>query len=93
MNALLATLNEEWEDAATWETRAKIVEMAFVLDSGYCCGLRGEEIVKADLASLLKYLEVGKQDAEHHHVIVPLIGRIKGEIGERYHMCVLARET
>jgi len=93
MNALLATLNEEWEDAASWESRAKIAEMAFVLVSGYCCGLRGEEIVKADLAGFLKYLEIGRQDAEHPHVIVPLIGRIKGETGERCHMCVLARET
>jgi hypothetical protein len=72
------------------ETRGKVAEMAFVLVSGYCCGLRGEEIVKADLAGLLKYREVGKQDAEHPHVIVPLI---RGRNGEPYHMCVLARET
>jgi hypothetical protein len=45
------------------------------------------------LAGLLKYLEVGKLDAKHPHVIIPLIGRIKGETGERYHMMVLARET
>jgi hypothetical protein len=49
--------------------------------------------VKADLAGFLKHLEVGKQDAKHPHAIVPLIGRIKGETGERCHMCVLARET
>jgi hypothetical protein len=39
MNALLATLNEEWGDAAIWNTRAKIAEMAFVLIAGHCCGL------------------------------------------------------
>ena len=93
INALLVTLNEEWQDAASSDSRAKIAEMAFVLISGYCCGLRGEEIVKADTAGFLKYIEVGKQDVRHPHVIVPLIGRIKGETGERYHMCVLARET
>lgn len=93
INALLMDLNEEWEDAGTDLTREKIAEMAFVLVSGYCCGLRGEEIVKIDLAGFLKYLEVGRRDVEHPHVIVPLIGRIKGETGERYHMCVLARET
>ncbi len=67
--------------------------MAFVLVSGCCCGLRGEEIVKIDLAGFLKHIEIGKQDVEHPHVIVPLIGRMKGETGERCHMCVLARET
>jgi hypothetical protein len=90
---LLRALNEEWKDSTTWEGRAKIVEMAFVLVTGYCCGLRGEEIVKIDLAGLLKYLEIGSLDIEHPHLIVPLIGRIKGETGERYHMMVLARET
>jgi hypothetical protein len=93
IKALLEVLNEEWEDAISTGARAKIVEMAFVLVAGYSCGLRGEEIVKIDLAGLLKYLEVGKLDTEHPHGIVPLIGRIKGETGERYHMMVLARET
>jgi hypothetical protein len=93
VNALLSTLNEEWEDASTLETRAEVAEMAFVLVSGCCCGLRGEETVKADLAGLLKHLWVGKQEVEHPHAIVPLIGPIKGETGERHHMCVLARET
>jgi hypothetical protein len=93
IKALLETLNEEWEDAVTLETRTRIAEMAFVLVAGYCCGLRGEEITKIDLAGLLKYLEPGRLDTEYPHAIVPLIGRIKGETGERYHMMVLARET
>jgi hypothetical protein len=79
IKALLSTLNEEWEDAASWKTRTEIAEMAFVLVTGFCCGLRGEEIPKIDLAGLLKYLEVGKLDTEHPHVVVPLLGRIKGD--------------
>ena len=67
--------------------------MAFVLISGYCCGFEGEEIAKSDLAGFFRYIEVGKQDVRHPHVIVTLIGRIKGKTGERYHMCVLASET
>ena len=49
--------------------------------------------MKADLAGFLKCLEVGKQDAEHPHVIVPLIGQIKGETGKRCRVRVLARKT
>jgi hypothetical protein len=93
INALLTTLNKEYEDVATWEARTMIAEMVFVLVVGFCCGLRGEEITKVGLAGPLKYLEVGRIDAECPHVIVPLIGRIKGETGEWYHMMVLARET
>ena len=84
VNALLVTLNEEWEDASgSLKARAKISEMAFVLVAGYYCGLRGEEIVKIDLAGLVKYLQVGKEDAKHPHVIVPLLVRIKREKPER----------
>ena len=93
INALLVILNEEWEDAGSLGARAKISEVAFVLVAGYCCGLRGEDVVKIDLPGLVKYLQVGKEDAKHPHVIVPLLDRIKGETGERYHMMVLARET
>jgi hypothetical protein len=66
IKALLDVLNEEWEDAISTGARAKIVEMAFVLVAGYCCGLREEEIVKIDLAGLLKYLEVGYRAPPRH---------------------------
>jgi hypothetical protein len=50
VNVLLNGLEEEWNDAANWEARAQIVgEISFILVAGYCCGLRGEEIVKIDL--------------------------------------------
>ena len=90
---MLNALNEEHGDAGSAEARAKIAEMAFVLIAGHCCVLRGEEIVKIDLAGLFKYLEVGKLHAEHPHLIVPLLGRVKGETGERHHVMILERET
>jgi hypothetical protein len=49
--------------------------------------------MKTDVSSFLKYLDVGATDLVNPHVIVPLIGRLKGETGERYHMMVLARVT
>lgn len=42
---------------------------------------------------MLKYIGPGAQDLERPHVVVPLIGRLKGETGERYHMVILARVT
>jgi hypothetical protein len=56
-------------------------------------GLRGEEIVKVNVSGFLEYLEIGSQHPEFPHLVVPLPGRLKGEIGERYHMMILARET
>ena len=49
--------------------------------------------MKIDLSGLLKYLEVGREHSQCPHLIVALLGRLKGETGERYHMMVMARET
>jgi hypothetical protein len=49
--------------------------------------------MKMDVAGFLKYLDVGAGDVENPHVIVPLIGHLKGETGERYHMMVMAGGT
>jgi hypothetical protein len=71
----------------------KITLFANLLSFGYLSGLWGEEIMKADVSGFLKYLDVGAQDLNNPRVIVPLIGRLKGEIGERYHMMVMAHVT
>ena len=71
----------------------KVVEFANVLIMGYVNGLRGEEIMKIDAAGLLKYLDTGAQHQKFPHVIVALVGRLKGETGERYHMIPMARVT
>jgi hypothetical protein len=55
---------------------------------------RGEEIMKVDLGGLIKYLESGRNHTTCPHLIVALLlGRLKGETGERYHMMVMARES
>ncbi len=74
------------DDAA----RDKLIEFANLLHFGYCCGLRGKEIVKVDVSGFLKYLVTGGEHVECPHVVVPLLGRLKGETGERYHMMILA---
>jgi hypothetical protein len=91
---LIRNLEEDWEEAEGDDTRRdEVVTFAAILVIGFLLGLRGEEIVKTDISGLLKYIEVGAQNPDHKHVIVPLIGRLKGETGERYHMLPMARVT
>jgi hypothetical protein len=92
-NEILATLELEWIEATTEAERDKITEFASVMFFGFGCGLRGEEIVKVDIAGFLKYIQVSREHPECPHLVVPLLGRLKGEMGERYHMMILARET
>jgi hypothetical protein len=90
---LMNQLEEDWDDAYTEAEKDKVATFANLLNYGYLCGLRGEEIMKTDISGFLKYLDIGASDLTNPHVIVPLIGRLKGETGERYHMMVLARVT
>jgi hypothetical protein len=90
---LLSDLEKDWEKSTTNLEREQVAEFANLLCFGYLCGLRGEEIVKVDVAGFLKYLDIGSQHPEYPHLVVPLLGRLKGEMGERYHMMILARET
>jgi len=58
----------------------------------FCGGLRGEEVPMTDLFGLLKYLDKGRTGTIPH-VIVPLLGRFKGERGEKYHLLPLVAIT
>ena len=93
LHELLRQLEEDWEETKSVRARDKIVTFANVLTFGFGCALRGEEIPKTDAAGFLKYLEVGAQDEKCPHVVVPLMGRLKGETGERYHLMILSRRT
>jgi hypothetical protein len=88
---LLEQLNLEWEASTGDRERRQIADMGFVLATGFLCGLRGKEIMKIDLGGLIKYLEPGRNHMACPHLIVALLGRLKGETGERYHMMVMSR--
>jgi hypothetical protein len=55
--------------------------------------LRGEEVVKMDIAGFLTYFAAGKEHPEFPHVMVPLLGRFKGETGERWHLLPIVWRT
>ena len=88
---LLEQLDSEWEVASCDSERKRIADMGLVIAAGFLCGLRGEEIMKVDLGGLMKYLDPGRDHATCPHLIVALLGRLKGETGERYHMMVMSR--
>ena len=53
---------------------------------GCLAGLCGEKIMEVDISWFFKYLGVRFEDNKFPHYIVPLIGRIKGKLGEKYHL-------
>jgi hypothetical protein len=74
------------------EKRKAVVESTCFFVLSFCLGLRGEEVVKMDIAGFLTYFHAGKNHGEHSHVMVPLLrgcskGRLVGRDGICYLFC------
>ena len=59
----------------------------------YVGSLRGNEGFLLDLYGLRLYLGEGKTQNDKAHIVAPLMGRFKNELGERYHLILLAATT
>jgi hypothetical protein len=93
LHKILGHLDKEWLEGRTSDSRKEIAEIAMFLISGFCLGLRGEEVVKMDISGFLTYFEAGRDHPVHPHVMVPLLGRFKGETGERWHLLPIVWRT
>lgn len=72
--------------------RREIIMLGGFLLIGFCDALRGNEVFLVERSSLCKY---GLRGINHRrpHVMIPLMGRFKGETGERNVMRVLVERT
>jgi hypothetical protein len=69
------------------------VSVATYLTVGFCGSLRGNEGFMLCLTGLRRMLDEGKTGDKNDHVVLPLLGRFKGEAGERYHLIPLPSTT
>jgi len=91
MHEVMKVLEVEWqgaenEDGQQKELVASIGAYSLIAFGG---SFRGSEVFLTDLQGLCKYL--GELNGDH--VIIPLLGRFKGELHSRYHLSPLAAET
>lgn len=90
MLELFRQLESEWHDACSDQFEVALEGVLYVI--GFCCGLRGEELPKADLQGTLRHWDESGRSIPKH-VIVALLGRFKGETGLRYHLMPLVVRT
>jgi hypothetical protein len=90
---ILGNLDAHWSEALVIPRQKEIVEIAFFLVLTFCLGLRGEEVVKIDIAGFTTYFDSGKVNPEHPHVMIPLQGHFKEETGERWHLLPIVWKT
>jgi hypothetical protein len=90
MCGLMQLLEDEWESTTSWDQRDLVASIASYALVAFCGSFRGNEAFLVDLHGLRKYL---KELSDKDYVVVPLLGRYKGEQHSRYHLAPLAAET
>ncbi len=90
IHGILIMLNGEWALAERWVDQHKLACAGAFTVIAFCGSFRGNEVFLTDLFGLAKYAhELGAAD----HVVVPLLGKYKGEAHQRYHLTPLAATT
>jgi hypothetical protein len=93
MVKLLERLELEWKVTEKGgEERLWITQLGVFCLAGYARALRGEEITKIELGGVRKHFFDGGTSATPH-VMFTLVGRFKGEQGERHHLMPVAAIT
>ena len=59
----------------------------------YGASLRGSEGFMMEVTDLIRNVDRGKEDPDIPHVVIPLLGRFKGETGERSHLLLLVNKS
>ncbi len=91
--ALLQLLDDDWQQASTRAQLTKIAGLGAFVTIAFCGSFRGTEVFLTDLAGLHRYATQPPDPSLPAHVIIPLLGRFKNEIGSRYHLTPLAAIT
>ena len=86
-------LEVDFTEASSGAEKDQVALFATLLLFSYFAGLRGEKIMLADTAGFFKYVDVGKVDKDVPHVVVPLLGRLKGETGKQCHIISVVKKT
>ncbi len=93
MHALIHLLEAEWTQEHDLVGRELIASIGAHSVIAFCGSFCGAEVFLTDLHGLRKYFHdlhcVGHAD----HIIVPLLGKFKGEQSARYHLAPMAAKT
>ncbi len=85
LHLVLIFLDEEYANAereGNLKEKTKFALAGLYVTAGFLGGLRGEEVLLMELSSVRKNFEHGLTWTPPH-VLIPLLGRFKGETGER----------
>jgi hypothetical protein len=92
MHAFMTELEAKFLNERCEADRSLIINAGAYAILTFCCSLRGNETFLLDLAGLRAYISNGLVGSAKH-VTAPLLGRFKGEDGEKYHLLFMPPVT
>jgi hypothetical protein len=93
MHELLKLLEKEWNEGTSGsplETAASLGAFSVI---AFCAPLRGSETYMVDLKGLIQHQQDLAKINKYDHVVIPLLGRFKGELNSRDHLIRPARKA
>lgn len=90
IHILLEMLDNEWHHSVAWVDQHRVTRAGSFAAVAFCGSFRGHEVFRTDLFGLGKYLA---EISEKPFVIIPLLGKYKGEAHQRYHLTPMAAIT
>jgi hypothetical protein len=91
--AILANMEREFKcSEPTIRRKRDLVMLGSFLVVGFCDALRGNEVFLVEASNLCKFAEE-TQTSRRDYIVVPMMGRFKGETGERNVLRVLVKIT
>jgi hypothetical protein len=87
---ILKLLELDWANHP--ENHYKLASEGAFYVLAFSCTLRGEEVPLTDLCGILKHWVKGCS-SDPPHIIIALLGRFKGELGENYHLLPIVTLT
>jgi hypothetical protein len=88
---IMALVERDWEGSPPQKKLQLALEGSFYLIA-YTLAFRGEGVPLVDLKGLRAHWEQGAS-YKTPHVVIPLLGRFKNEVGEAYHIMPVCAET
>ena len=94
LHLILFNLDNEWNNNGTSSERKRWISLVgCYLIVTFACSLRGNEGFMIDLFGLISHIKDGRSNTANPHVVIPLLGRFKNEVGERLHLMLSVNET
>ena len=95
LKLILRNLKEEiQEEQGNYVRVRELLLTGTLLITGFVLALRGNECLMVDAGGLINHLDYGRKESTHkEHIVVPLLGKFKGEDGSRLHLMVSVNTT